>query len=154
MKKILAVLLTLTLTLLIFGCAQQEAPAESTTEPTEAQTAPDLTEGETAAPVTKDVGEGKNSFVFTVTFADGSQHIYNVSTDEEKLGDALVSLGLIEGEEGPYGLYVKKVDGVTADYDEDGTYWAFYIDGASSMTGVSETEIEEGAAYEMKVETM
>ena len=56
-------------------------------------------------------------------------------------------LGLIEGEEGPYGLYVKKVNGITADYDVNGTYWAFYVNGTMAPTGVDMTEIVEGESY-------
>ena len=67
----------------------------------------------------------------------------------EVLLQALQKLSLIEGEEGPYGLYVKKVNGILADYDTDGTYWALYKDGKYSMTGIDVTEIEAGASYEL-----
>ena len=67
------------------------------------------------------------------------------------MGDALLELGLIEGEEGAYGLYVKKVNGITADYDTDQTYWAFYINGEMAMTGVDATDIEAGSVYSFKV---
>ena len=61
-------------------------------------------------------------------------------------------LELITGEQGEYGLYVKTVNGVTADYDKDGTYWAFYINGEYGMTGVDVTTITEGESYSLKVE--
>jgi hypothetical protein len=67
------------------------------------------------------------------------------------VGDALLELGLIAGEEGAYGLYVKTVNGITADYDVDGTYWAFYIGDDYGMTGVDMTNIEPGATYAFKV---
>ena len=57
--------------------------------------------------------------------------------------------GLIDGEEGPYGLYVKAVNGMKADYDTDQRYWAFYVNGEISMTGVDVTEITDGASYQM-----
>ena len=44
------------------------------------------------------------------------------------------------------------VNGITADYNVDGTYWAFYIDGEYAMTGVDVTDITAGSAYAMKVE--
>ena len=68
------------------------------------------------------------------------------------MGAALQELELIEGEEGDYGLYVKSVNGIIADYDLNGTYWAFYINGEYAMSGVDVTEIEEGAAYALRVE--
>ena len=57
---------------------------------------------------------------------------------------------LIEGEEGPFGLYVKKVNGVEADFDKDGTYWAFYINGEYAMSGVDTTKITEGEQYKLE----
>ena len=48
--------------------------------------------------------------------------------------------------------YVKTVNGITADYDTDGTYWAFYVNGEYAMTGVDSTPVEDGAVYTFKVE--
>lgn len=98
------------------------------------------------------VGEGKVSFPFVVEDHDGNQITVTVKTDKKMVGEALLDAKLIEGEKGPYGLYVKKVNGIMADYDANQTYWAFYIDGAYAMTGVDMTEIVEGSTYMMKVE--
>ena len=84
--------------------------------------------------------------------ADGNETNFVVSTDKETVGDALLELNLIEGEEGDYGLYVKTVNGITADYDTDGTYWAFYVNGEYASTGVDSTPVNEGDTYEFKVE--
>ena len=43
------------------------------------------------------------------------------------------------------------VNGIAADYDVDGTYWAFYIGNDYGMTGVDMTTIEAGATYAFKV---
>ena len=48
--------------------------------------------------------------------------------------------------------YVKKVNGITADYDVDQSYWGFYIDGEYAMTGVDGTSIEEGRIYRLAYE--
>lgn len=91
------------------------------------------------------------SFTFKVT--NGTEvHTYPITTDKKTVGDALLELGFIEGEESQYGLFVKKVDGIVADYDVDGTYWAFYVDGAYATSGVDTTEIKNGATYEFKKE--
>ena len=82
---------------------------------------------------------------------DGNETKFEIHTDKTVVGDALLELGLIEGEEGPYGLYVKKVNGITAEYEADGTYWAFYIGDDYGMTGVDMTDIEPGATYAFKV---
>jgi len=68
------------------------------------------------------------------------------------LGAALSELGLIDGEEGEYGLYVKTVNGKTADYDTDGMYWALYINDEYAQSGVDTVEIKEGDSYSFKME--
>ena len=96
-------------------------------------------------------GEGATVFYFNVVDKDGVETKFEIHTDKTIVGDALMELGLIEGEEGDYGLYVKKVNGITADYEIDGTYWAFYIGNDYGMTGVDMTNIEAGATYAFKV---
>lgn len=98
------------------------------------------------------VGEGKTEFSFTVVKADGSEKYYTVKTDSDNVGKALVDTNLIAGEDGDYGLYVKTVDGTTLDYNTDGMYWAFYIDGEYASTGVDSTTITDGATYSFKAE--
>ena len=61
----------------------------------------------------------------------------------------LITSGFVSGENGPYGLYIKTVDGITADYDSDGAYWAMYKDGEYLMTGAKDTKIAEGERYEL-----
>ena len=102
--------------------------------------------------VTNKLGEGKTQFNFTVVDKDGKETVFDIHTDKTTVGDALLELGLIEGEEGAYGLFVKQVNGIIADYDVDKTYWAFYVNGEYGMTGVDVTAIEAGATYTFKVE--
>lgn len=98
------------------------------------------------------LGEGNTKFTFTVVDKDGNETSFEIHTDKKTVGDALIEHNLIEGEEGDYGLYIKKVNGITADYDKDKTYWAFYIDGEYAMSGVDATNIEEEKTYTLKVE--
>lgn len=112
----------------------------------------DSTEAETADPHPPTVkGEGSTAFFFNVVDKDGNVTKFEIHTDATTVGEALLELGLIEGDPGAYGLYVKKVNGITADYDIDGTYWAFSINGAYAMSGVDVTNVEAGATYEFKV---
>ncbi|MBQ3094458.1 MAG: DUF4430 domain-containing protein [Clostridia bacterium] len=96
------------------------------------------------------LGEGATVFDLKVTDADGSSTAYEIRTDKDTVGAALLELGLIEGEESQYGLFIKAVNGITADFDADGTYWAFYVNGEYAMSGVDTTAIEAGAAYELR----
>ena len=136
LSLILCVALIAAIALTAVGCEQE--PAETP-----------ATEDGTAVATVK--GEGATVFYFNVVDKDGSKTAFEIHTDKTLVGDALMELGLLEGEEGPYGLYVKKVNGITADYDTDGTYWAFYVNGEYGMTGVDLTEIEAGATYEFRV---
>ncbi len=99
-----------------------------------------------------DIGEGATNFKFTVVDGEGNQKVFNVKTDEITVGRALLKLGLIKGDQGDYGLYVKTVNGITADYNVDGTYWAFYVNGEYATSGVDTTNITAGDEYSFKVE--
>lgn len=145
LSVILCALLCAAAAVCITGCS-----AKNETTPTvEAENTSAESAGNTEA---EQIGEGSVSFTLNVVDADGNEKVFNVSTDEKTVGDALQNLGLIEGEEGPYGLYIKTVDGKTADYDTDGTYWAFYVDGAYATGGVDTTEIVAGQEYMLKIE--
>ena len=110
-------------------------------------------EAETKDPAEASVlGEGNTVFTVSVVDKEGVETDFEIHTDKETVGEALLDLGLIEGEEGNYGLYVKTVNGITADYDKDGVYWAFYINGEYASTGVDATPITEGEQYSFKVE--
>ena len=98
------------------------------------------------------MGEGQTTFDFTVVDKEGKETVFEIHTDKTIVGDALQELGWIDGEESTYGLFIKSVNGIVADYDVDQTYWAFYINGEYAMSGVDTTQIEEGTVYSLKVE--
>ncbi len=95
----------------------------------------------------KTFGTGEITVQLEVKVEDQSV-TFTIKTDEETLGAALLEHKLIEGEEGQYGLYVKKVNGITADYDIDQSYWVLYKNGEYCMTGVDTTSIADGEHYE------
>lgn len=136
------------------GCASKTpettAPAATTAAPETTTVAVESSSLAEEAPT--ELGEGAKSFAFEVTDVDGSTKYFTVHTDAETVGEALVALDLIAGEDSEYGLYVKTVDGVTLDYDTDGKYWAFYVDGAYASTGVDSTEVTDGATYAFRAE--
>ena len=94
----------------------------------------------------------KLSFSFEVVFADGKTETYDIESDKKTVGEALLEKGMISGENGQFGLYVKTVCGETHDYDTDATYWSFYVNDEISMTGVDATDIVEGTKYSFKAE--
>ena len=145
-KQTFMIRLSLVLTLLLLvaavmiGCGEQTFSAE-TTGASDVQPAPDA----------EPIGEGQYTFAFSAIFADGSAKRYAVSTDCETVGAALLELELIAGEEGPFGLYVKSVCGVVADYDLDGTYWSLYTDGEMSTVGVDSLMSADAKDVEFRV---
>ena len=156
MKKwlsfILCVALIAAIALTAMGCTDQNPETPETNEGTTVTTSESGTTAETPDPNAPTIkGEGATVFYFNVVDKDGKETKFEIHTDKTVVGDALLELGLIEGEEGPYGLYVKKVNGITAEYEDDGTYWAFYVGDDYGMTGVDMTDIQPGATYAFKV---
>ena len=99
----------------------------------------------------KEFGTGAKTVQVEVK-AEGQSVTFTIHTDKATLGEALLEHGLIVGEDGPYGLYVKFVNGIEADYDKDQTYWALYKSGVYMMTGVDTTNIADGEHYELSKE--
>ncbi len=135
--RLVCLMLIAAISVCIVGCKNKEQPKT-----------PDTTEN---ADVTT-LGEGVLQFNFNVVDGEGKVTKFIINTDKTIVGEALMDLGLIEGDEGDYGLYVKKVNGIVADYDTDGTYWAFYENGAYAAKGVDQTTTVAGTTYEFKVE--
>jgi len=90
------------------------------------------------------VGEGETIFGLLVTMPDGARTSREVRTDKETLGEALREVGLIVCDEAGF---VSTVDGVTADYSVDQSYWAFYIGGEYATHGVDDEAVANGNTY-------
>lgn len=134
----LCIMLIAAMAIFTVGCGDNEKKGDSVTE-----------NAQLSASV---VGEGETSFEFSFVDKDGNQKVFTVKTDKKTVGEALVDAKLVEGEQGDYGLYVKTVDGITLDYEKDGYYWAFYINGEYATAGVDATEIKDGESYQFKAE--
>ena len=96
-----------------------------------------------------ELGEGATELTVQVK-AEGHQVTFTIHTDKTTVGDAMMEYDLLEGEQQTAGMYLKKVNGITADWDADQTYWAFYIDNEYAMTGVDHTDIQEGVIYRLE----
>ena len=93
--------------------------------------------------------EGEKSFTLVITHKDGSTKTEKFTTDAEFLGPFLEQKKLIVGEEGPYGIFIKEVEGEKAVYEEDNAYWAFYVDDEYASLGFDQTPIADGAVYKL-----
>ena len=99
--------------------------------------------------VTTGTQEAMKSFTLTIVHADGTSKEMNLKSDAEYLGAYLQEEGIIKGEEGQYGLYIKEVDGEKAVYEEDNAYWAFYEGEEYANLGIDLTPITDGAVYKL-----
>jgi len=106
----------------------------------------------TESPKETVLGKGETKFNFTVTDLQGNETAFEINTDKKTVGEALLDLELIAGEQGNPGLLVNTVNGKTLDYNKDGAYWAFYINGEYATSGVDTTEIVAGTNYAFKAE--
>ena len=93
-------------------------------------------------------GTGEKTIYVTVQVEEHSV-IFTIKTDKSTLGEAMMEHNLLEGESDMYGLYVKSVNGMIADYDTDQSWWGLYSHGEMLMTGVDTTEIADGDVFEM-----
>ncbi len=146
---LLLVVLIAATALMMTVCIDQTGDGSAATSVTTTTTAATTT---TTKPPYTELGKGEMSFYFNVTDADGTVTKFLVKTDEPYVGTALTNLNLIDGEQSEFGLYVKTVNGVTLDYNKDGKYWAFYVNGGYANSGVDTTAVESGATYEFRAE--
>ena len=150
---ILCIMLIVVMALSTTGCnGSKDEGTDPGAKKAETQTEQDAGTEDSAKAEGQVLGTGDTEFAVTVVDQEGNETEFEIHTDKETVGEALVETGLIEGEESEYGLYVKTVNGITADYDADGVYWAFYVNGEYAQTGVDSTPIVEGEAYSFKVE--
>lgn len=163
---ILSIILALAFTLCLFGCdvignedTQTEAPA-TTVSDTTTITKTESTEDENTV---EKFGLWENAtYLKNMTFGEGSKTVvvevkagndsvtFTIKTDKKTVGEALGEHKLIEGEDGQFGMYIKKVNGILADYDVDKSYWSFYINGEYAMSGVDTTDIDTSATYKLE----
>ena len=137
----LVVCVVLTAALALTGCGNKGTEENNNaTDSVVTETKDDSSEVEV-------LGDGKVIITLDVKDKDGVESHFEIHTDEKTVGDALVDVELVEGTVGEYGLMVESVDGKTLDYNKDGMYWAFLIDGEYATTGVDSTDVVEGTAY-------
>ena len=120
MKKLISLMLVLVMILTLAACSTKKEPAAEAV-----------------------------SFKVIVTDLEGNESTFEYTSNAASVGDALVAEGLVVGHEASYGLYVDSVNGIAADWDNDQTYWAFYINGEYATTGIGDTPITADTTYNL-----
>lgn len=90
--------------------------------------------------------QGEKDITVTVVYDDGESKEFAINTDAEYLADALVEEGLIEyAEDG----YYTTIDGLTADWDANMSWWCITKDGQMTMNGLNTLAISDGDRFEI-----
>ena len=161
-KKLLALLLSLALLFCFAACGEKEdASSETNSATSTVSTGSDESSPEVNTVEKKGVwvdatylsdttlGEGAKTVKVEIS-AEKQVITLTVKTNAATVGEALLNVGVVEGEDSQYGLFIKKVNGITADYDVNKAYWAFYVNGAYASAGVDQTEIDEKVTYKLE----
>ena len=96
--------------------------------------------------------EGAKTVAVAVVHADASSKEFTYHTDAEYLGELLLAEKLVEGEQGPYGLFITTVDGETAQ-DSLHQWWCITKGGDQVDTGADSTPIADGDHFELTLST-
>lgn len=96
-------------------------------------------------------GTSKGAKAVTIEVTDNNQQTtsYKVNTDAEYLSEVFDEIDdlVVEGTVSEYGLYIDTINGVTADYNVDGSYWAIYVNGEYGMYGADQQPVADGDTY-------
>lgn len=138
LAALLALICMLSMTLAFVSCSNDGSGSESSTPvstPNQEIESPE---------------DAKITITLEVIGPDNSSKEFVISTSKKNnLRQALEAEGLISGDESAYGLYVKVVNGITADYDVDSSWWSLSKGGEILMTGVDSTPIADGDHFEL-----
>ncbi len=99
-----------------------------------------FTKGKTSA--------GSKTITIDVVHKDKSVKTFTVKTEREFLGEVLADEKIVEGEEGPYGLFITTADGETADKSNQ-EWWCLTKDGGQVNTSADQTPLANGEKYEL-----
>lgn len=93
--------------------------------------------------------QGAKSLTIEVVDDKAETESYPLHTDAEYLRQAMEETeGLtFSGTESDYGLMVDTVNGLTADFSVDGSYWAIYVNGEYAMYGIDTQPVADGDTF-------
>ena len=95
--------------------------------------------------------EGQKKITIQITHMDKAAHkdqTFEVKTKEEFLLAAARSVVKVEGDPGEFGLYVKTVDGETADESKQ-QWWCIMVNGEMGALAIDSQPVTDGGKYEL-----
>lgn len=95
--------------------------------------------------------EDGNEIAITVVVVDdkGEETNHEIKTTRAYLADALLDEKIASGAMTEYGLMIDTVDGILADWNTNGAYWAIYVGEEMAMVGASSLELSDGGVYRL-----
>ncbi len=158
--RILSLLTALMLSLSpLTGCGSDaEANASQSSGSADASVVTEDASASAAAEESAAQAEGSDAeaetkhITLTVTYEDGSSDSYEIDTEADYLKDAIDTTVELGGEESDYGFYITSVNGVEADYDADGAYWAIYVNDEYGSYGVDSQPVTDGDSFALVYE--
>ena len=130
LRKSFALIAAVILVLSVFGlsgCQEKGTPADNGTS--------------SAASETQDI----KNVNFKIVYEDGTSKTIELKTEKSTLAEALVDAKVIEYSND--GFYTT-IDGVTADYSKDGSWWCITKGGEMTSVGINDIVISDGETYE------
>ena len=149
-KTLLALLALVVMVAIMAGIWYATRPRPEEVVPTQTQPKTDpTTDTDSTTDPSADSTEPTFAKTFTVivVHSDGTENTFTYGTNDDYLGPVLVEKGLIVVSDSP-GLY-NTVDGETADWNVDQSYWSFYIGDEMAMYGMDDAVIQDGAVFKL-----
>lgn len=103
--------------------------------------------------------EGTKAYSLTVVDDQGTEKAYSGKTDAEFLSGLMDELKAggdftYEASESDYGLFIESVNGLGANYDLNGSYWAIYVNGEYGMYGADSQPVADGDSFSLVYEVV
>lgn len=92
--------------------------------------------------------QGEKEITILVIHGDQTEKEFQYRTDAEYLVEVLKENELVDGEEGEYGLFIKTVDGETADEGKQ-QWWCITKGGEQVNTSADQTPVADGEQFEL-----
>lgn len=92
---------------------------------------------------------GSKEITIEVVDQEQESTVYELRTDAEYLRQAMEEAdGLtFSGKDDEYGMMIDTVNGIRADYELDGAYWSFYVNGDYCNYGIDTQPVMDGDAF-------
>ncbi len=101
--------------------------------------------------------QGSKGYTIEVVDNNGETKTYEGRTDAEFLKQVMDELAKdsdfsYEGEDSEFGLFIQSVNGLKADYETDGAYWAIYVNGEYGSYGADSQPVADGDTFRFAYE--